>query len=64
MRACPGKVLSMTLPEEILFKNRLDILELWLDEWPEELGEEMTGRMGYICSRWRRLIDRELVRVA
>ena len=54
----------MTLPEEVLFKNRLDILELWLDEWPEELGPEMTGRMGYACNRLRRLIDREMVRAA
>ena len=54
----------MTLPEEVLFKNRLDILELWLDEWPDEFGPEITGRMGYACDRLRRLIDRALVRAA
>ena len=52
----------MTEPQEILYKSRLDALDRWLDEWPEELGPEITGRMGYACDRLRRLIDRELVR--
>ena len=53
----------MTLQEEILFKNRLDILEMWLNEWPEP-NVEMIGRMGYISDRLRRLIDRALVNAA
>lgn len=54
----------MTEPQEILYKSRLDILDKWLDEWPDEFGPEITGRMGYACDRLRRMLDRAYVRAA
>ena len=53
---------AMTEPQEILYRARLDILDKWLDEWPDEFGPEITGRMGYACDRLRRMLDRALVR--
>ena len=52
----------MTSDQELLFGGRLSDLQMWLDEWPDEFGPEITGRMGYACDRLRRMLDRALVR--